>query len=125
TIPTVDNTPVVAAAVQSDQPLAEQPVHSLLPKASEPIAFNNNIGGDGGIKPTLRHTVPMDDFHTAEKTFLQRFEFAVDESFGKEFPNSIVSSAALPLITNLAASGYFQVLPHSNLLWIGRAFGTA
>jgi len=82
-----------------------------------------DIGGDGtGVKP-LFHQIHADE--EAGQTILQRFEFQVDESFGRQFPNSVEANASLPLITNTSLSALFQILPHSTLLWAGGAYGTA
>jgi len=106
------------AAPSQSEPL----VSTVSPRPMESIAMSD-IGDDGLIKPML-HSTPQ-DFRSPEKTLLQRFEFALDESFGKQFPNSAATDASLPLITNTSLSAYFQVLPHSNLLWVGGAYGTA
>ncbi len=80
-----------------------------------------DIGGDHD-RP-LHAIASLDDQH--EKTFLQRFEFSFLESFGREFPNSTATNVSMPIVTNSALGVYFQVLPHSNLLWIGANGGTA
>ena len=81
----------------------------------------NHIGGDGGNKPVFIASMVTED----HKTILQRFEFAIDESFGRQFPNSIATNVSLPLLTNSSLSTFFQVLPNSNLVWLGGSYGTA
>jgi hypothetical protein len=82
-----------------------------------------DIGGDGmGIKPML-HAV-----HSAREenpSLLSRFEFRFDESFGRQFPNSIVTIPSQPILTNLSLTTFFQVFPHSDLLWAGLSGGSA
>jgi hypothetical protein len=112
----------LAVATPSASVSSEPTVSTVSPRPTESIAMSD-IGDDGIIKPMLRRT--PQDFRAPEKTLLQRFEFALDESFGKQFPNSAATDASLPLITNTSLSAYFQVLPHSNLLWVGGAYGTA
>lgn len=60
-----------------------------------------------------------------DRSLLQRFEFHVSESFGRQFPNTVATNVSLPLITNSSVGAYFQVLPHSNTLWAGAAYGSA
>ncbi len=79
------------------------------------------IGTDGGNVPQF-HNTPIAQPH---KSLLERFEFNVAESFGRQFPNSAATNVSLPLITNSSAGAYFQVLPNSNTLWAGAAFGAA
>lgn len=86
----------------------------------EPTVLQN-IGTDGGIIPQF-HNTPIAQPH---KSLLERFEFNVAESFGRQFPNSSATNVSLPLITNSSAGAYFQVLPNSNTLWAGAAFGAA
>jgi hypothetical protein len=112
----------LAVATPAASVSSEPAVSTVLPRPTDAIAMSG-IGDDGIIKPMLRRT--PQDFRAPEKTLLQRFEFALDESFGKQFPNSAATDASLPLITNTSLSAYFQVLPHSNLLWVGGAYGTA
>jgi hypothetical protein len=83
--------------------------------------LSNSIGGDH--PKTLHAIASFEDQH--EKTFLQRFEFSFLESFGREFPNSSATNVSMPIVTNSALGVYFQVLPHSNVLWIGANGGTA
>jgi hypothetical protein len=88
----------------------------------QPVAIAD-IGGDGsGIKPLFHQVQGRPE---PGKTILQRFEFQVDESFGRQFPNSVETNVSLPLITNTSLSALFQILPNSTLLWAGGAYGTA
>jgi hypothetical protein len=83
----------------------------------------NEIGGDGGgIRPMLQHNQASGE---VQKSFLQRFEFSINESFGRQFPNSTATNVSLPLITNSSIEAFFQLLPHSSLLWVGASYGTA
>lgn len=64
-------------------------------------------------------------FHSNNPRLLDRFEFRIDEDFGKQFPNNAATNVSWPLITNSSISTFFQVLPHSSLLWVGAGYGTA
>ncbi|SRR5581483_11675095 len=91
--------------------------------ATAPIAMA--IGGDGkGITPIFHKIRPERSTETSE-SLLSRFEFRFNESIGRQFPNSVATNISLPLITNSSIGTYFQILPHSNLLWAGAAYGTA
>ncbi|HWF44673.1 MAG TPA: hypothetical protein VG537_08520 [Candidatus Kapabacteria bacterium] len=95
---------------------------AISPRATAPARLDR-IGGDGqGNHPLLLHNAFERD---NDKTLLQRFEFSIDESFGRQFPNSAATNVSLPLITNSSIGTYFQILPHSNFLWAGASYGTA
>ncbi len=108
----------------SDQPVNEVPmIASITPQSQQPIVLKNRIGGDGGgIKPIFHHTEAIRAAHTS---LLQRFELRVDESFGRQFPNNAMTNVSWPLITNSSISAFFQLLPHSNLVWVGGGYGSA
>ncbi len=93
-------------------------------RSISPIAMND-IGGDGarfsGIKPRFHHIQPLRE---PSPSFLQRFEFRLDEGVGKEFPNNNETNISQPVITNTSISAFFQVLPHSNVLWAGIGYGS-
>ncbi len=83
-----------------------------------------DIGGDGvvGIRPLLHHVRPSRE---ENPSLISRFEFRVDESFGRQFPNNSATTVSQPDLTNLSLSAFFQVFPHSNVLWAGLAGGSA
>ncbi|HZK75343.1 MAG TPA: hypothetical protein VFD13_00395 [Candidatus Kapabacteria bacterium] len=102
---------------------SQDPAISQIPARSAPPIALADIGGDGGgIKPMFHH---IHTTHATEASFLSRFEFRVDESFGRQFPSNTATNVSLPLITNTSFSTFFQVLPHSNVLWAGAGYGTA
>ena len=101
----------------------DAPVIAQIAARPLPAIAMNDIGGDGGgIKPMFHQIRPE---RAASPLFLSRFEFRFDESFGRQFPNNAATNVSLPLITNTSVSAFFQVLPHSNLLWAGAGYGTA
>ncbi len=88
-----------------------------------PAVLLADIGGDGGgIKPMLHQ---LHSVREPNASLLSRFEFRIDESFGRQFPNSAATNVSLPLITNTSISTFFQVFPHSNLFWAGASYGSA
>ena len=112
--------PVPPSAATSDSNVS--PITTVTP-ASTPVITLADIGGDGeGIKPMLHKTRMMRE---ASTTLLSRFEFRIDESFGRQFPNSIATNVSLPIITNTSITTFFQVFPHSNLFWAGASYGSA
>jgi len=115
----LNNAPAPAAnGIADSHELAFAPVEA---RSVPPIAMND-IGDSGGIRPFFHHTHATRE---TEPSFLSRFEFRVEESFGRQFPNNAATNVSLPLITNTAVSTFFQVLPHSNVLWAGAGYGTA
>lgn len=89
----------------------------------KPIELSINVGGEQN-KPVFASLASTKE-ETPQKSFLQRFEFSFNESFGKQFPNTEATNTTLPLITNSALSVFWQVLPRSEKLWIGASLGTA
>ncbi len=85
----------------------------------------DNIGGDGsvvGIKPILHYMrTPREE----NGSILSRFEFRFDESLGRQYPNNPSSIVSQPTLTNLSLTTFFQVFPHSDLLWAGLSGGYA
>jgi hypothetical protein len=82
-----------------------------------------DIGGDGvGIKPMLHY---IRTSREENPSLLSRFEFRFDESFGRQFPNSNATTVSQPILTNLSFTTFFQVFPHSDLLWAGLSGGSA
>ncbi|MFI5201347.1 MAG: hypothetical protein ACHQNE_03060, partial [Candidatus Kapaibacterium sp.] len=121
-VPDASNGSQLPAAVSSDA-APQEPMITRVPARISPAIAMNDIGGDGGgIKPMFHQIRPQ---RTASTLFLNRFEFRIDESFGRQFPNNAATNVSLPLITNTSVSAFFQVLPHSNLLWAGAGYGTA
>ncbi|HEY3876697.1 MAG TPA: hypothetical protein VGM92_14575 [Candidatus Kapabacteria bacterium] len=108
--------------IASVTPIPEGPAISSVAPIAVPAIAVNDIGGDG------KGNIPI--FHKGTRnvetdpSFISRFEFRIDESFGKQTPNSM-ENAALPIITNSSITTFFQILPHSNLFWVGAAFGSA
>ncbi|HET6400447.1 MAG TPA: hypothetical protein VFH95_03525 [Candidatus Kapabacteria bacterium] len=101
-----------------------EPMITRIPARSMPAIAMTDIGGDsGGITPRFHQIRTSREARTA--SFLDRFEFRVNESIGREFPNTIATNISQPFITNTSASAFFQVLPHSNVLWAGAGYGTA
>ena len=90
-------------------------------RSNGPVTLHE-IGGDGGNRSLFQRNTTSPDY---PKTFLERFEFSVEESFGRQFPNTLATNVSLPLITNSSIGAFFQVLPRSNVLWIGASLGTA
>ncbi len=88
-----------------------------------PAVLLADIGGDGGGNPPILHHIRAS--REQSTSLISRFEFRVDESFGRQFPNSIATNVSLPIITNTSITTFFQVLPHSNLFWAGASFGSA
>ncbi len=114
----VTNSPQ-AAPISKD---IQTPITPVAPTASPAISLAN-IGGDGvGIKPLLHETPSL---RHENASFLSRFEFRVDESFGRQFPNTTATNVSLPIITNSSITTFFQVLPESNLFWAGASYGSA
>ncbi|GEM_PF-2301009 len=124
-LPTELSQPIAANAtpVGSESKAPEAPALAMVNAAPVVPISMARIGGDGvGIKPIFHEArrIPEEN-----QTFLQRFEFRVNESFGRQFPNSAETNVSLPLITNSSVGAMFQVLPHSSLLWVGAMYGTA
>ncbi|MDP4231973.1 MAG: hypothetical protein Q8913_01255 [Bacteroidota bacterium] len=109
-----------AAASESLPQSAEAPIAYVQPRDQQPEVLHS-IGTDGGIAPQF-HNTPIAE---PRRSLLERFEFHVSESFGRQFPNSAATNVSLPLMTNSSVGTYFQVLPHSNVLWAGADYGTA
>lgn len=102
---------------------SQEPTISNTSARSLPAIAMTDIGSDtGGIKPMFHQIHPARE---AGSAFLDRFEFRVNESIGREFPNNIATNVSQPFITNTSVSTFFQVLSHSNLLWAGVGYGTA
>ena len=98
-------------------------IASLPPQVAPPITPQNRIGGNGGgIKPIFHS---LSAVRGPQQSLLQRFELRVDESFGRQFPNNTATNVSWPLITNSSISALFQLLPHSNLVWLGGGYGSA
>ncbi len=121
------------AAQQESAPLVPPPVLNsdaitvpIIPVAivSAPaIITPADIGGDGvGIKPALHY---IRSSREENPSLLSRFEFRFDESFGRQFPNSNATTVSQPILTNLSFTTFFQVFPHSDLLWAGLSGGSA
>jgi hypothetical protein len=113
------------AAIPPPAPVNDSNIAPIttVPPTSTPAIALADIGGDGeGIKPMLHKTRAMRE---ASSSLLSRFEFRIDESFGRQFPNSVATNVSLPLITNTSISTFFQVFPHSNLFWAGASYGSA
>lgn len=115
--------PATAAFPQTDAP-AIQPVSVAdAPAIALANSRSADIGGDGfGNRPILHGTSSETE---ASPSFLSRFEFRIDESFGRQFPSSAETNVSLPIITNSSITTFFQVLPQSNLLWAGASYGSA
>ena len=120
-------TPAPAVLMSENTNRTEQPDHwniaGIEPKSTGPVSLDR-IGGDGnGIQPMFQHNLL--ESQVRQKSLLQRFEFSINESFGRQFPNSDATNVSLPLITNSSIGAFFQVLPRSDLLWVGASYGTA
>jgi hypothetical protein len=99
------------------------PTITPVAEAIVPAITLADIGGDGvGIKPMFHQ---VRSTRETNPSFLSRFEFRIDESFGRQFPNSVATNVSLPIITNSSITTFFQIFPHSNLLWVGASFGSA
>jgi hypothetical protein len=107
--PVAPEAPVEYAAIGSVEPVnVEMPVvHSV----GEPVGNPIQIGRSAIVQ--------------RDQTLLNRFEFHLNESFGRQFPNNAATNVSLPLITNSSVGAYFQVFPKSNTLWAGAAYGSA
>ena len=71
------------------------PPIATVPPASTPAITLADIGGDGeGIRPMLHKSRATRE---ASTSLLSRFEFRIDESFGRQFPNSIATNVSLPI----------------------------
>ncbi len=114
-------TPVVPTPPEIIEPNA--PAITPVTEAIVPTITLADIGGDGvGIKPMFHQ---VHSIREANPSFLSRFEFRIDESFGRQFPNSVATNVSLPIITNSSITTFFQIFPHSNLFWAGASFGSA
>jgi hypothetical protein len=114
--------PLVPSSASNDE--AETASISPVAAISEPTTITPaDIGGDGvGIKPMLHYIrKPREE----NGSLLSRFEFRVDESFGRQYPNNIATTVSQPILTNLSLTTFFQVFPHSNLFWAGVSGGSA
>jgi hypothetical protein len=128
-----DLSPTAVMPIQniSDEIIPAEPIGSDPPEPSitpvknikTPAVLLADIGGDGGGNPPILHHIRAS--REQSTSLLSRFEFRVDESFGRQFPNSIATNVSLPIITNSSITTFFQVLPHSNLFWAGASFGSA
>jgi hypothetical protein len=88
-----------------------------------PTEMQINVGGEQN-KPVFASVASTGE-EAPEKSFIERFEFSLNESFGRQYPNTEATNTTLPLITNSSISTYFQVLPRSEKLWAGFSIGTA
>ncbi len=59
---------------------------------------------------------------THSPKFLERFDFAIHEGIGKQFPNTAATNTSMPIITNSDICVKYQLTPE---FWIGASFGTA
>jgi hypothetical protein len=124
-LPVAQNLPngsVLPTAVSHDS-TSQVPMISNISARSLPAIAMKDIGGDSGSIKPMFHQIRAT--REAEPSFLDRFEFRVNESIGREFPNNIATNVSQPFITNTSVSTFFQVLAHSNLLWAGVGYGTA
>ena len=112
----VENIPAASTQQAPSEP-AITPIAAILP----PVALHD-IGGDGGLHPILHEGHGSRE---VSSSFLSRFEFRIDEGFGQQFPGNADTKTSMPIITNTSISTFFQVLPHSDLLWAGASYGAA
>jgi hypothetical protein len=113
--------PLVQPTAPSDD--AGTALISPVAAVNAPSISAADIGGDGfGIKPMLHYVrAPREE----NGSLLSRFEFSVDESFGRQFPNNVETTPSQPDLTNLSLTTLFRVFPHSNLFWAGVSGGYA
>lgn len=105
--------PTPESAAQPSEPL----LASAQPMAVEPVALRNI--GDNIIMPQLHNT----RIAPQKKSLIERFEFTVNESFGRQFTTPMPIDVTMPILTNSSVGTYFQLLPNSNFIWVGATVG--
>ncbi|HET9135383.1 MAG TPA: hypothetical protein VFO76_02005 [Candidatus Kapabacteria bacterium] len=55
-------------------------------------------------------------------SFLERFDFSIQESIGKQFPNNDATNTSMPIITNSNVSVKYMLTPS---FWIGASVGSS
>lgn len=79
------------------------------------ITMNESLGG---IEKS-----PFSRESYSEKSFLQRWEFAITENFGKQYPDNGATVVSFPIVTNSSFGVYFQPFERTNL-WVGAGVGS-
>lgn len=72
----------------------------------------------GGIEKS-----PFSRESFAEKSFLQRWELAITENFGKQYPDDAATTVSYPVVTNSSLTVSYQPLEKLNL-WVGASVGS-
>lgn len=91
-----------------------------IPEASPLLASGSFIRDPNA--PQREHPSIGGAMQTHSPRFLERFDFAIHEGIGKQFPNTAATNTSMPIITNSDISVKYQLTPE---FWIGASFGTA
>jgi hypothetical protein len=92
-------------------------VHTL--RESDNVASAITISESlGGMEKS-----PFNRESFSERSFLQRWEFAITENFGKQYPDNGATIVSFPVVTNSSLGVYFQPFEKTNL-WVGAGVGS-